>query len=110
MTKHKDQEVPGNVLATQVLTDRLLSKTGFAVHTIHQWFEAAQDHGIYLKALRFSTKDGPSADWLCVVTVDTDEGPRVGFQSGSTFGDAVEGLKNRLQNGTFKWKEDEYAK
>ena len=110
MTKHKDQEVPGNVIASRALTDRLLAKTGFAVHSIHQWFEAAQDHGIHLKALRFSTRDGPSGDWLCVVTVDTDEGPRVGFQSGSTFNDAIEGLKNRLLNGRMTWKEDEYAK
>ena len=101
--------VPGNSLASQALVQRVLLKTGIYVHKIEEAFQLLENHGVYVKALRFSLKDGADGDWMAVLTADTDDGPMVAFNTGATFGDCLSGLSARLDNGTLKWKEDEYA-
>lgn len=51
-------------------------------------------------------------DGFFIVIRGTDEEgtPVVAFHDGATLEDALLGVHNRLSNGTFKWRVDEYAK
>lgn len=41
--------------------------------------------------------------------LDQDGQPVVAFHSGYTLGDAIRGVAGRLNNGSLRWREDEYA-
>jgi len=110
MTRKTRVEVPGNAMATQALIDRVLTKTGHAVHELNHLGIGMEDEGWLLKAIRFAPQGSAAGEWLAVITVQSPEGPLVSFHGGSTFADCIEGLRNRLKNGSLKWKVDEYAK
>ena len=107
---HQKSEVPGNALATAAMTERLLSKTGHAVHAASYRMEVMDTDGIRISRISVRAKNGPAGEWFAVVNADTVEGAIVAFHTADSFHGCIEGLCNRLMNGSFKWKEDEYAK
>lgn len=110
MTKHHKQEVPSNVVATAAMTERILSKTGFALHSTDHRLDSMIDEGIVIKQISLKASAGPRGEWLAVVTADTENGSIVAFHSSEGFTTVVEGVCNRLINGSLKWREDQYAK
>lgn len=109
MVKHRNQEVPGNVLATAAMTERILQKTGYVVHQSGYRMEAMEEEGIEITRISFKARGGPSGEWLAVVTAATENGSVVAFYSADSYPAAVEGVANKLMNGSFKWKEDQYG-
>lgn len=71
-------------------------------------FGTMRDRDIYPVALRFVDKSSDAAEWLLVLSVDTDAGAKVGFCSGGSFAEALGSLVNRLANNSMRWKDDEY--
>lgn len=110
MTKPYKREVPGNVLATAAMTERILSKTGLAVHQAAYSLERMEHDGNTIKAIRFMAKGGATGEWLAVITAVGEGGAVVAFHSGEGLTQVIEGTMNRLNNGSLKWKADEYAK
>lgn len=102
-------EQPGAALATAAMVDRVLSTTGHAIHELVHLLSAMEDEGNSVKALRLKPQGGVKGEWLAVITVSTPEGGIVAFHSGAALPSTIEGLRNRLRNGSLKWKDDEYA-
>lgn len=110
MSKHHKAEVPGNVLATAAMTERILVKAGVSLHKAAYRLEELEDEGVAIKAIRFVARGGATGEWLGVITCETENGAVVAFHSGDGFVNVVEGLCNKVVNGSLKWREDEYAK
>lgn len=109
MTKQNNTEVPGSVLATAAMTQRILTKAGHAVHAASYRMETLEDEGVSVLRIAFKARGGPSGEWLAVIGAATHEGAKVAFHSADSFHGCVEGVCNRLMNGSLKWKDDEYA-
>ncbi len=107
--KHKDMEVPGNILASAALTDRILTKVGLAVHMSQHTMERMSEEGMVVIRITFKAGSGVHADWLAIIAVKTEGGGIVAFHSAPSFPATVEGLCHRVNNGSLKWKEDQYA-
>lgn len=48
-------------------------------------------------------------DWLCVCRMSVEGRPHVGFISGHDVASCLRSLVSKLENGSMKWREDEYA-
>jgi len=66
------------------------------------------DDDVYVHSLKLVSKSNEADDWLVVLTVDTPDGAKIAFSSGSTIADGLSGLGNRLANNSVKWRNDEY--
>lgn len=67
-------------------------------------------HDMYIQQIKFVSKDDEGNDWLVVCTIDSTDGPMIGFHGASSFGEGLAGLINRIGNGTMKWKPDDYRR
>lgn len=110
MSSHRNNEVPGNVLATAAMTERLLSKAGLALYQAANSMDRLHEEEIHITAIRFKPRGLEAGEWLAVVTAEMDGSAVVAFHSGDGFVTTVTGICNRIMNGSLKWKEDEYAK
>lgn len=109
MSKKLNVEVPGNVLATAALTARLLERTGHRVHMAMLAMINYEEQGLKIVRITFKAPGDVNGEWLGIITAQSENGGVVAFHSGDGFVSTVEGLLNRLNNGSLKWKEDEYA-
>lgn len=65
--------------------------------------------GVDVTDIKFKLPGDPMAEILCIATGLSDDGtPVVAFHSAVGFVEAFVGLAVRLQNGTLKWRVDEY--
>lgn len=107
--KHKDQEVPGNVLATAALTERILSKTGHSVHMAGHAMSNMEQNGLSILRISFKATGSVDGSWLAIISASSENGSVVAFHSGDSFPSTLQGVCSRIVNGSLKWKEDEYA-
>jgi hypothetical protein len=74
---------------------------------------ADYSHAAY-RGIRGFTVRAPRDDGeeylVTVRRVGDDGGPEVAFHSATTLGEALAGLVSRLDNGSLKWRVDEYAR
>lgn len=108
--KRTVSEVPGNTLASQAMVDRLLGKTGKAVHQMGHRIEMLVEEGIEIKQVRLKQNLDAAGDWLAVVTARTESSHIVAFHSADGFVECLEGLCSKMTNGSVRWREDEHAK
>lgn len=94
---------------SQAAMDRFVYQNGRAVLSIEHHAFRLLDEGSQIKALRFKGPDDRHGEWLCVVTARIGEEDLVSFTSGASFDDVFRSVSNRLDSGTMKWKDDEYA-
>ncbi len=66
------------------------------------------DKGITIKSLKARCPQGETGGYLLVVTAVGEGGPVVAFQDGDSLAEVIVGFINRLENGSVKWKEDQF--
>lgn len=108
MTK-KSKDIPGNTLASQALVDREIHKAGTALFRLSGLPHQMADHDVYLKGIKIRVRDDEGTDVLIVVSVDTNDGPKVCFHSADGIREALMGFVNKHLNGQIKWKDDQYG-
>ena len=109
MTKKQVGHVPGNTLASQAEMDRMLYGFGRTVTLVDFEVRKYLRSGNPVKALRFKAPDVEGGDWMAIVTVTLDGAAAVAFVFGSTFGECLRTLANKMENGSIQWKEDQYG-
>lgn len=109
MTK-KNEEVPGNVLATQANIQREASRLSYALHKLDFVVQEDDERDPWLVGLRIKPPGDDSAEWLVVATGDTLEGAVVAFHTAGTLTEALRGVAERYVNKTLKWRDDEYRR
>lgn len=110
MTRRRGKDVPGNSVASAAQFDRELMRTGEALLRFETLADNLADGGAVIRELRVQCPGHKRNDYLVVVKADTSEGAVIGFCGGDTLHEALRNLVGRLQSGTFRWKDDEYAK
>lgn len=83
-------------------------KVAEGVMQLEQALVREEEAGMSLHQLKLIAKGSDAVEWLVVLTVDTDNGPKVAFTSASSLVEALVSLGNRLRNRTLKWRDDEY--
>lgn len=108
--RRTNTDVPGNAQASAAAFERYVFSLGRA------WLDferIAHDMGHAGTPIKRVTLKGPLVEGgsaLIILTADSEEGPVVAFHNVDDLGTAIKGLAARLQNGSLKWKVDEYAK
>jgi hypothetical protein len=87
-----------------------IERAGVTLKQANRLYSALEKSELYLKQVKFIVKDDEGNDWLVIVTADGTDGPVVSFHGASSFEDALRGLIARIDNGTLKWRPDEYSK
>lgn len=105
----KNQEQPGNAYGSQQLLDQMFHKAGVSLSKIDRVARLGVADWGTLLAVRMVCPKEDGEDWLIVVSVASSEGRQVAFHAGPDLLSAVTGLANRFQNGSLKWKEDQYG-
>lgn len=62
-----------------------------------------------LGSLTVRPPSGDGGDWLLVCRMSVEGRPHVGFISGHDVATCFRSLVSKLENGSMKWKVDEYA-
>lgn len=106
----KNIEVPGNILATQASVDRVMRRAGGALYKIENSSERLREEGISVESIRLKMPAEQDGEILLVITASTESGGIVAFHRQAGIAACLEGLSSRLDNGSLKWKEDEYAR
>jgi len=71
--------------------------------------ERLERQDIILGSITLRPPSGDGSDWLSVCRVSLEGRPHVGFVSGSDVAAVLQSVVNMLENGTMKWREDQYA-
>lgn len=108
MTK-KDMGVPGNTVASQAEFDRHVYTYGQAMLSLGHIAHKYQQSGNAFRAIRFKAPQDIGGDWLAIVTVHLDGAPAVAFVFGDSLAACLVTVVNKIQNGSIRWKEDEYG-
>lgn len=103
------RDVPGNTMASVAEYQRQLVRLAEAVLTVDKLLDDLAAEDVWVQALRVLPPPLEGGDWRLILKVRIAEKPYVAFCNGSSFGEVVKAMVNRLQNRTVKWKEDQYA-
>jgi hypothetical protein len=80
-----------------------------AVKHLFWEMEKSSSEAGYLVTFKVRAPRDSGDDYLVIATRVADDGtPEVGFHAATTLPDVLTGLGNRLRNGSFKWKADQY--
>lgn len=109
MSKYKNNEVPGDARFSQALFDREVHRCGMAVYKLQRRIETLRDDEIYVKAIRIKFSEYEGGEVMAVVTANMQSGPFVAFHGGGSLKEVLAGLSARMENGSLKWKEDQYG-
>lgn len=110
MSTKNGQDIPGNAMGSAALHQRMLMASGRKLQQLEHSLENVMDEGVRINRITFKCGGDVRGSWLAIVTAVTAEGPIVTFHSAEGIVSTIEGLSNKLRNGSLKWKEDEYAK
>lgn len=102
-------EVPGNVMATGAAVQKEMLKVARELYRFDDRQERLHEQGDVITSVRFRAPEMPGGEWLAVINLITSDGAFVGFHSDVSFVAAVRGVCSRVNNGSIKWKEDQYA-
>jgi len=104
------KDVPGNVLASVQGQQRWLQGIGQGwVHAVDA-LQRLAGHGIYVTGMSFRYDWETGGETLLVIRADSDEGKVVSFHGTTELYGLWQSLANRIDNGTLKWREDEYGR
>jgi hypothetical protein len=80
-----------------------------ALMRLRRLVDALDGQGIYLKSVSIRFPNEARNEFFAVLKAATDEGNVVLFDSGFEIHDPLCSLVERLENGSAKWKEDQYG-
>lgn len=91
--------------------ERRWAKGGKSLDDLGLAMEGHRRYSVDVTGFSVKAPVGSGGDFLITVRGFDEEGaPVVGFHGSVDLLDAICGAQNRVQNGTMKWKPDEWAK
>lgn len=103
------KEVPGNSVGSQMEFERQMLRAAEQMLRFERVAARLWDDGIVLKGMSVRLPKVPGGDFLVVVRADKDGSAAVCFVGSDSLMDVVRKTVATLENGTAKWKDDEYA-
>ncbi len=84
-------------------------KLGWAMLTLEAGIEGYRSWSVDIEGFSIRTPLAQHGEYLLVLKgIDGEGGPVVAFHSATSLSDLFCGAANRLGNGTFKWRVDEF--
>lgn len=89
--------------------DKAFDRAGETVKILDKVAAGHTYGGYFILSIKFRFAGDPMSESLAVITAEDSEGlPVVAFHSSVGFAELFVGLVARLQNGTLKWRTDEF--
>lgn len=105
----KRRGVDGNSVASAAEFDRQMQQLGIALMRFEGVADRLYDQETSLLSMSIRLKGDGRADYLIVLRARYEGAAWVSFHSADTLAEAMRGMVARLENGSVKWKEDQYA-
>lgn len=106
----KSRGIDGNAIGSQLEFERQMVRTATQILRFERVLERLDNDGLAIRGMSVRIPGYDRADYLVVVRADAEAGPVVCFISSDTLGDVIRKTVAQLENGSAKWREDEYAK
>lgn len=106
----KGDENAGNALAAQAAFERELFRVAQVWHRVDMLLDRLFENDIVVRRLSVVVPTPDRDGFTAIVTATVSGEPCVAFHGGTTFVEAMTGLLNRLENGSVKWKIDQYGR
>lgn len=103
------KDVPGNAVASAEAVTREYVRFAEEVYRADKLIERLDEADVWVHDLRFKAPDSEHGEWFVIVRATVSQKRCVGFHAGVSFQEALRGTLARLQNGSMKWKDDQYA-
>jgi len=95
--------------AATAATDRLQRRMGASLMRAEVVLDGLFADEVYVKSITFRMPVSEGEEYLAVVRVSTLDGAQVGFHGAPTLAECVEGVLNRLQNRSMKYRADQFG-
>lgn len=105
----RSKDVPGNSMETAAAIQRVAARQGAKLLRWESLLESLDNDDTILSGLKVRLPQMEYDEYLIVVQAAKDGERVVAFQSAPTLAEAFEGLFNRLENRSIRWRADEYA-
>jgi hypothetical protein len=106
----KYTEVPGNSMASAANYARAMVRLAESITDFERQADRLSEEDLLLTSMTVRLPGYDRTDYLLVLRGTTPQGPVVAFHNAPTLWETMEGVVNRLKNGSLKWKEDQYGR
>lgn len=104
------QDNRGNAIAAQAAFERELMRFAQVFYRTEGLFDRLFENDIVVRRIAVTMPSQDRDGYMGVVTADVGGQAMVAFHGGTSMGDALKGLLERLENGSIKWKTDSFKK
>jgi len=101
-------EVEGNAMASVEAVQRMMLKLAQKVLQTDGMLQRLYEGEVDVVSIKFIAPNMDKGEWMAVVSGTVNGTPVVAFHGGTEFHECLEGVLNRLQNGSMAWKADKY--
>lgn len=109
MAERKKQSEPaGNTIAAQVAFERELMRFAQVFYRSDYLLERLFEGDVWVKRISVTMPNDERSEYMAVCSAVVGGEWMVAFQGGSTMGEALKGLLERMENGSVKWRPDKF--
>lgn len=109
MAKQDKTEVRGNAIASAAMMAREMERIGVSLRQLEYELRSLAEEGVEVVRISIKPSYNSYEDTRLVIAARTENGAIVAFHGGTGIVEALVGLKNRINNRSLKWKEDQYG-
>lgn len=106
----RGSDVPGNSRASELEYQRAMLRAAEQLMRFERVAERLDDQDCWLRSITVRLPGEARNTFLAVVRADNAGAPVVSFHEGDTLLECLRGMVARLENGSVKWKDDQYGK
>lgn len=104
------KDVPGDARASAMAVQRALLRVGEQLVRAEGLWERLDGGGLEVISMGVRLPQYVGGDYLVTVRAYKDGEAVVGFHGADTFADVARGVLARMENGSMKWRKDEYER
>lgn len=106
----RSKDVDGNAMESQRQHDHFIYSVGLSWMSMVSALKRLENRGFYVHRITMRGIEGDGGEILLILAADTDEGAFVAFHQVDSLETVWKSLTNRIENGSLKWKPDEFAR
>jgi hypothetical protein len=105
----KYNEEAGNSRESTLAYERQMVRMAQQFVRFDTMIERLFDNDMEISGMSIRVPSGEGEDYFVVVRARIGNDAKVGFNSDATFAGALRGTLARIENGSMRWKDDDYA-
>lgn len=104
----KYKEEPGNAKASTLAYERQMVRMAQQFVRFDMMLERLFEDDIEVYGMSIKVPVSEGEDYFVVVRARVGNDRKVGFGNGASFAEALRGTLARIENGSMRWKDDQY--